>query len=354
MIKKNEILSLGKKSLLLSFGVCLFAASTLNAAPEKLRVVGSWSSLSLYKEYEKPYWKKGFKKEFPKTKVRLSSLGQVKLKGAAVYRQLSKGVFDVVSTVGGYVISDSQTLAGLDFPAIANDIQTAKKVVDAYSPILDEALEKDFNSKLISVVPYPSQVLFCKEKISSLADLKGKKVRASGWTVAEFLDGVGATGITMSYSEVPQSLQRGVIDCAVTGSLSGYSSGWGEVSEYLYPLPIGGWAFVITAMNLDTWNSFSKDEQKKLVSSVNTQIVSPAWEKSNYETNEGEKCLTNRDCSYGKANTMKLVEVKEADKELSRKVLIENVIPKWVEKVPADVVEKWNNTVGKVVDITAK
>ncbi len=342
-----------RKKLLITV-TSLAVATSLSAAPEKLRVVGSWSSLSLYKEYEKPFWKKEFVKEFPNTKVRLSSLGQIKLKGAAVYRQLSKGVFDVVSTVGGYVISDSQDIAGLDFPAIANDIKTAKKVVEAYKPTLEKALKKDFNSKLLTVIPYPSQVLFCKEKISSLSDLKGKKVRASGWTVAEFLDGVGATGITMSYSEVPQALQRGVVDCAVTGGLSGYSSGWGEVSKYLYPLPIGGWAHVITAINLDTWNNFTKEEQERLKQSINKNITIPAWEKTNYETIEGEKCLTGKDCSYGKANKMKLIPIQEKDKELSKQILTKRVLPKWATKVSPEVVEQWNDSVGKVVNLEAK
>ncbi len=343
-----------KKSFMVIVMGSLLVLSSVYAAPAKLRVVGSWSSLSLYKEYEKPFWKKDFTKEFPSTKVRLSSLGQIKLRGASVYRELAKGVFDVVSTVGGYVVSDSQTLAGLDFPALTDDIKTAKKVVDSYKKTLDEALKKDFNAKLLSVVPYPAQVLFCKEKISSLADLKGKKVRASGWTVAEFLDGIGATGITMSYSEVPQSLQRGVIDCAVTGGLSGYMSGWGEVSNYLYPLPIGGWAYVITAMNLDTWNKFTKKEQEKLLASINKDIVVPAWVKTNYETSEGEKCLTGQDCSYGKPAHMKLIKVQEKDRELAKKVLISRVIPKWVKKVPAKTVKEWNETIGKIVNIEAK
>jgi TRAP-type C4-dicarboxylate transport system substrate-binding protein len=342
-----------RKSFMVIMGL-MVVSSSIFAAPTKLRVVGSWSSLSLYKEYEKPYWKKEFNKEFADTKVRLSSLGQVKLKGAAVYRELAKGVFDVVSTVGGYVVSDSQTIAGLDFPAIANDLATAKKVVEAYKKTLDNALKNDFNSKLLSVVPYPSQVLFCKEEVKSLKDLKGKKVRASGWTVAEFLDGIGATGITMSYSEVPQSLQRGVIDCAVTGGLSGYLSGWGEVSEYLYPLPIGGWAYVVTAMNMDTWNSFTKAEQNKLLNSIDKKITTPAWIKTDYETSEGEKCLTGQDCSYGKANNMKLVKVQDADKTLSKEILVTKVIPKWVKKVSPQIVQEWNDSVGKIVNITAK
>ena len=342
-----------KKSILVGMGAVLFASS-IYGAPEKLRVVGSWSSLSLYKEYEKPYWKKEFSKEFVNTKVRLSSLGQIKLKGAAVYRQLSKGVFDVVSTVGGYVVSDSQTIAGLDFPALANDIVTAEKIVEAYKPTLDAALKNDFNSKLLAVVPYPSQILFCKDEVRSLKDLKGKKVRASGWTVAEFLDGIGATGITMSYSEVPQALQRGVIDCAVTGGLSGYSSGWGEVANHLYPLPIGGWAYVVTAMNLNTWDKFSKNEQKTLLSSINKNITVPAWKKTDYETSEGEKCLTGQDCSYGKANNMILHTVQEEDKKIAKEILVNNVIPKWVKKVSPVIVNEWNESIGKIVSIEAK
>jgi len=342
-----------KKSILVGMGAVLFASS-IYAAPEKLRVVGSWSSLSLYKEYEKPYWKKEFSKDFANTKVRLSSLGQIKLKGAAVYRQLSKGVFDVVSTVGGYVVSDSQAIAGLDFPALANDITTAEKIVQAYKPTLDKALKNDFNSKLLAVVPYPSQVLFCKDEVRSLKDLKGKKVRASGWTVAEFLDGIGATGITMSYSEVPQALQRGVIDCAVTGGLSGYSSGWGEVANHLYPLPIGGWAYVVTAMNLNTWSKFTKNEQTTLLSSINKNITVPAWEKTDYETSEGEKCLTGQDCSYGKANNMVLHKVQTEDKLMAKEVLVNNVIPKWVKKVSPTVVNEWNKSIGKIVSIEAK
>jgi len=346
-------MKINQKNILV-FLICIVLSTSVLAAPKKLRVVGSWSSLTLYKEYEKPFWKKEFQKEFSNTKVRLSSLGQIKLKGAAVLRQLSKGVFDVVSTVGMYVVSDSQTIAGLDFPVIANNLDIAKKVVEAYKGTLDEALKKDFNAKLLSIVPYPGQVLFCKDEIKSLTDLKGKKVRASGWTVAAFLDGLGATGITMSYGEVPQSLQRGVIDCAVTGGLSGYSSGWGEVSNYLYPLKIGGWNYVLTSINLDTWNKFSKDEQKKLLSSINKNIVIPIWKKTNYETSEGQKCLTGQECSYGKPNNMKLVKVQNSDKKLSKKILIKNVIPKWVSKVPSNVVKQWNNTVGKVVGITAK
>ncbi|MEJ2177919.1 MAG: TRAP transporter substrate-binding protein DctP, partial [Gammaproteobacteria bacterium] len=221
-----------------------FSCTQAIAEVDKLRVVGTWSSLTLFKNFEKPFWTETVPQELG-IETTMTSLGQVKLKGPAVVRQMDMGVFDVVHTVADYIVSDSPDLAGLDLPGVTTDIATAKKTVEAYRPALEKYLARDFNVKLLSVVPYPAQVLFSRVEIGGLDDLKGKKIRASGWTTSEFVTALGATGVTMSFSEVPQALQRGVVDCAITGSLSGYSAGWGEVSKYIYPLPVGGWDYTI-------------------------------------------------------------------------------------------------------------
>ncbi len=172
----------------------------------------------------------------PDMKADVTSLGQVNLSGPAVLRQMDMGVFDVVHTVADYVVSDSPTLAGLDMPALAPEIEQARKVVDAYRPYVAEALAKDFNAKLLAIVPYPAQVTFCRDEISGLDSLKGKK---SGPAVGQhpIVSALGATGVTMSFSEVPQSLQRGVVDCAITGSLSGYSAGWAKLRTIFILFP---------------------------------------------------------------------------------------------------------------------
>ena len=97
--------------------------------------------------------------------------------------------------------------------------------------------------------------MFCNHEITSLADLEGLKVRASGRMTAKLLEALGAEGVNVSFAEVPGALQNGVVDCAVTGAGSGYSAGWWEVSTHLLPIPLGGWDSVVTAMNLDKWNS---------------------------------------------------------------------------------------------------
>jgi TRAP-type C4-dicarboxylate transport system substrate-binding protein len=324
------------------------------AFAKDLRVVGSWNSLTMFKNFEKPFWTETLPAAMPGIKADVTSLGQVKLKGAAVLRQMDMGVFDVVHTVADYVVADSPALAGLDMPALAPDIDLARKVVAAYRPVVADALAKDFNAKLLAIAPYPAQVIFCRDEIAGLDDLKGKKIRASGWTTSEFVTALDATGVTMSFGEVPQSLQRGVVDCAITGSLSGYSAGWGEVSNYIYPLPVGGWDYVITAMSMKTWDSFSSKEQNLLQSLIKEKLEEPAWEVTARETLEGVDCLTGGSCPHGEPNKLSLVQISDKDLERAQKILIESVLPSWAAKVKPEVVEQWNATIGKVVNIQAK
>lgn len=302
----------------------------------------------MYKNFEMPFWTEVVPKELG-LKTQITSLSQVNLKGPAVLRQMSAGVFDVVHTVVDYVVDDSPPLAGLDLPALAMDISEARRVVEAYRPVLEQYLAQDFDVKLLSVAPYPAQVIFCRDRIQGLADLKGKKIRASGWTTSEFVNAVGATGVTLAFSEVPQALQRGVVDCAVTGSLSGYSAGWAEVSNFVYPLPVGGWDYVIGTISQARWKALSPEQQTKLQQLMKEKLEDPAWEVTKRETQEGLDCLSGGQCPHGTPGKLQLIPVSEGDRELAKKLLVDAVLPAWAKKVNPAAVKQWNETIGKVV-----
>jgi len=327
------------------------------AEQQKIVVVGSWNSLTLYNALEKPFWTKTLPEAMNgKIDVTMTSLGQINVTGAAVLRQMEFGLFGVVSTVVDYVVSDCPELAGLDLPVLAPDIATARKILNAHRPVLSEVLEKNFNAKLLSIAPYPAQILFLNEKVSGLGDLKGKKIRASGWTTARFIEALGATGVNISFGEVPQSLQRGIVDGAVTGSLSGYSAGWGEVTSYIYPLAIGGWDYVMTVMNMDIWNKFSPTDQELIQSLIIKEVEMPAWGITEEETQEGIDHLIGgkkdgEKYAYGEPNELELIEVVPGDIELARQILLEKVLPAWASQVDKTTVDRWNETIGKVVNI---
>ena len=335
----------------------ILAASTLLATPafaEDLSVVGSWSGLPLHKEYEAPFWgEKLPAASNGEINVSLTTHNQMNLGVGDVFRLLGDGVYDVAMTVADYAVADAPELEGLDVPLLALTADEARAMVDAARPMVDDIYANRFNSKVLAIAPYPPQVVFCNAEVSELADLEGLKVRASGRMTAKFLEALGAEGVNVSFSEVPGALQKGVVDCAVTGAGSGYSAGWWEVSTHLMAIPLGGWDSVVTAMNMDRWNSLSAEKQELIMSQIASEFEGPAWASAQDALVNDIACLTgNGDCPAGESRGMTLVEVSDADFEKARGVLVNEVLPDWAERAGDDWAKRWNESVGSVVGVT--
>ncbi len=335
----------------------LLAASTAIATPaiaEDLSVVGSWSSLPLHNEYEAPFWSE----KLPAASggdinVELTTHNQMSLGLGDIYPLLGQGVYDVAMTVADYAVADAPELEGLDVPLLALTADDARAMVDAARPMVADIYRDRFNAHVLAIAPYPPQVVFCNHEITNLADLEGLKVRASGRMTAKLLEALGAEGVNVSFSEVPGALQNGVVDCAVTGAGSGYSAGWWEVSTHLLPIPLGGWDSVVTAVNMDKWNSLSADTQALISSEVVTGFEDPAWASAQDALVNDIACLTgNGDCPSGEARSMTLVEVSEADFDRARDILTSEVLPDWAERAGGDWATRWNESVGAVVGVT--
>ena len=335
----------------------LLSASTALATPafaEDLSVVGSWSSLPLHNQYEAPFWSETLPAASDGSiNVELTTHNQMSLGLGDIYPLLGQGVYDVAMTVADYAVADAPELEGLDVPLIALTADEARAMVDAARPMVLDIYHDRFNSHVLAIAPYPPQVVFCNAEISNLADLEGLKVRASGRMTAKLLDALGAEGVNVSFAEVPGALQNGVVDCAVTGAGSGYSAGWWEVSTHLLPIPLGGWDSVVTAMNLDKWNSLSADTQALITSEIKSGFEDPAWASAQDALVNDIACLTgNGECPAGESRSMTLVEVSDADFERARDILTSEVLPEWAERAGGDWAKRWNESVGQVVGVT--
>lgn len=330
------------------------AVLAVPAAAEELSVVGSWSSLPLHKEYEAPFWSEKLPAASDgRINVNLTTHNQMNLGVGDVYRLLGDGVYDVAMTVADYAVADAPELEGLDVPLVALTADEARAMVDAARPMVSDIYRDRFNSHVLAIAPYPPQVVFCNAEISGLDDLEGKKVRASGRMTAKFLEALGAEGVNVSFSEVPGALQKGVVDCAVTGAGSGYSAGWWEVSTHLMPIPLGGWDSVVTAMNLDKWNSLDEELQTLISEQIKTEFEDPAWATAQNALVNDIACLTgNGDCPSGDARDMTLVDVSDADFERAREVLVSEVLPEWAERAGDEWAARWNESVGQAVGVT--
>jgi len=335
----------------------ILAMTTALATPamaETLSVVGSWSSLPLNKEYETPFWTEALPAASGgDLTVEMTTHDQMNLGTGDVFALLGQGVFDVGMTVSDYAVADAPELEGLDVPMLTATADEARAMVDAARPMVDDIFATRYNSKVLAIAPYPPQVVFCNAEISSLADLDGKKVRASGRMTAKFLEALGAEGINVSFAEVPGALQKGVVDCAVTGAGSGYSAGWWEVSTHLMPIALGGWDPVVSAMNMDKWNSLTPEMQGLITSEIKTKFEDPAWATAQGALTNDIACLTGTgECTGGEARGMTLVDVSAEDVAKAKEILTAEVLPEWAERAGGDWKTRWNESVGATVGVT--
>ena len=333
----------------------LAAATAVNAAelPKiTIKVVGNYSNLLQTKEVEKPFWTEMLAKD---------SNGQITadynnqdilgIKDFSLLRLTQAGVADFGVGDISKMAGDDPVFEGCDLAGITTDIVTARKACDVWKPVMQAALEKKFNAKLIALGNNPPIVFWCNKPIAQLSDLKGLKVRVFNTTQSDFVSAVGGTTVTMAFGEVVPALQRGVVDCALTGTLSGNTAGWPEVSTHLYPLPVG-WSIYYTAVNLKSWNSWAPAVQQFFEKAGN-DLEDKNWAIGKQATDEGIACNIGTDpCTLGKKGKMTLVPLKDSDKAMRAEVVQDVVLVKWGKRCGKECAAKWNDTVGKVVGLT--
>jgi len=195
-------------------------------------------------------------------------------------------------------------------------------------------------------------VFWCREVISGLDDLKGKKIRVFNPTMRDFLSGIGATAVSMAFAEVVPALKQGVVDCAVTGSLSGNTAGWPEVTKSLYPMSVG-WSIIVFAANLNNWKRLDQPTQNFLLKEFKT-FEDDMWKIQNQAMTEADNCNTGKQpCTLGKLAHMTIVPVKPEEAKMGKKLVEGAVLAGWAKRCGPECAAEWNKTVGKVLGLKA-
>jgi TRAP-type C4-dicarboxylate transport system substrate-binding protein len=319
----------------------------------KLKVVGGLSNLSLYNDFEKPFWTKTIPEASKgKVTVDIKGFNDMGLKGPEVMRLMGSGVIEFGTSTLAYFAADNPINEAIDLAGLAPNVKIARAVTEAFQPAYAKFYAQS-GIKVLGMSTYPAQVLFCNAEITGLASIKGKKVRTSSRTQAELIEALGGSSVTMAFGEVVPALQNKVVDCAITGSLSGYSAKWYEVSTHLYALPIN-WNQQIHAVNQKAWDKLNPGVQK-LITDQFSNLVHDIWVAADKQTQEGYDCNSGAvACKQAVKGKMVLVQPTEADRAMLKKVLSESVLPKWAARCSAQCVADFNASVGSIVDVSVK
>ena len=318
----------------------------------KLKVIGQPLATGLIqKNKEQPFFESLAAKTGLPIEVEYKPVDTLGIKDTEQLRVMKAGLFEMASLRMSQNSRDEPTILGLDLVGLNPDYATGRKVADAYAPILDQRLQKQFGVKLLGVWPFGPQVLFCKKPISRLGDVQGLKVRVYDKSLAKFVESLGGTPVAISFAETHQALSLGVVDCAITGPSSANSAGWPEVTTHYLPIgmqiALNGYGITLSA-----WNKLKPDQQKKLQAAFD-ELLADIWKYSEELFLDASNCNVGKDpCTTGKKFALVNVPVTAGDLDIVRKAVREISFPAWAEvcdKSNPTCSADWKKAVGPVI-----
>jgi TRAP-type C4-dicarboxylate transport system substrate-binding protein len=172
----------------------------------------------------------------------------------------------------------------LRLPLLLQSGEELAKAMAIIRPYLDAAYGKR-GMEVLGQYSYPFQVLWGKKKITSLADIKGLKLRVTSVEQGEFIRRFGGVSLTMGSPDVAAALDRGVVDGALTAS-SGGGLTWHDLLKYRYAFPTS-YVNSTYVVNKEAMDKLSPATQKVLRDAAAEQS---AW--ATQEMNRQENDIT--------------------------------------------------------------
>ncbi|PZE19785.1 TRAP transporter substrate-binding protein [Paenibacillus xerothermodurans] len=206
-----------------------------------------------------------------------SQLGEEK----AVVEQVQLGAIEFTRVSSGPLGEFNKNFGVFSLPYVFDSDEHLWKFLESEPG--NKLLDSLESSKMRGLAYYSSGArhFYSRKPITSLADMKGQKVRVQQNKInIDLMAALGANATPMAYGEVFSSLQTGVIDAAENNFPSYQSSNHYEVAKNLI---LDGHQRVpeVLLISQSTWNKLSEEDRKIIkqaaLDSVPTQRE--AWDK---------------------------------------------------------------------------
>lgn len=204
------------------------------------------------------------------------------------------GVADSGYFIGAYVPSELPIDGFLSRFSLLNDDPMAmtgaiNELLLVKCPDCRQEYEGGFQTKYLATIALTPYVFHCKEKLVSMADFEGRKVRGiSGWT--ELIEGLGAVPVKTSSGEMYEALERGILDCTIHTISNQRTRSLNEVAPYVIDHPFGG--FVggsVLNMRVEKWGELTSEQQTSIVNGLPQVVAAIVLEHQNVDAEVREE-----------------------------------------------------------------
>ncbi|MBK9573784.1 MAG: TRAP transporter substrate-binding protein [Rhodoferax sp.] len=318
------------------------------SGPQKLRIVGGLAGLNQYVRHEEPFWSKELLHlSGGKFDAEIVPFDRAGVPGGDMLRLIQLGVVPFGTALVSALAQQYTEFGALDLAGLNPDMASLKRSVAAFRPYLEKTLRERHAMEPLALYVYPAQVVFCRAAMTSLSDLKGRRIRVSSATQSDFVSALGATPVVTGFAQIMANVASGNIDCAITGTMSGNTLGLHQVTSHIHALPIT-WGVAVFGANQSAWTALPPD-LRALLSRELPKLEAAIWLESERETAEGLACNTGAAaCRTGRAGQMQGVPISAQDERRRQEILASTVLPRWLQRCSQPCAGIWNQTIGPV------
>jgi TRAP-type C4-dicarboxylate transport system substrate-binding protein len=310
-------------------------------------------NLPQYTKVDQPMLREGLAKATGgRVEVTLASWPERNVNGPEVLRLVRSGQVDIAAGPLTTVSGDVPLLDGVDLAGMNADIRQARKVADAMLPVANRELER-LGIKLVATYPFSGQMLFCRKAVAGISDLKGLKVRTNGPSAGDLVKALGGQPVSLAFGEVYTALERGTVDCGITGAGSGNGVKWPEVTTHLVTAPVS-WSTSGYFVNLKWWNGLEPAIRAQFEKTF-AEMQEAQWALGAEATADGVACNVGRaeGCKLHTLVKKPMTEVKAEGNvvQILQKELAEDVLPGWIKRCGDRCATVYNEVIAPITGI---
>jgi TRAP-type C4-dicarboxylate transport system substrate-binding protein len=188
------------------------------------------------------------------------------------------------------------------------------------------------------------QFLFCNKPLRTLADYKALKTRSHGSAMTDWIVGMGGEAQFVAFGDVYVALERGILDCGVSGGDPAYGQRWYEVTKTLNG-PLFSFFTINNVMNKGVWDKLPPDIQ---------QIMIEEGAKSELEALRIAAIQNEVGILKNTTAGMEFVEFSPELRARSNATVVERLVPNWVKRAggaDTPIIKIFNEKIGPLVGL---
>jgi TRAP-type C4-dicarboxylate transport system substrate-binding protein len=274
-----------------------------------------------------------------RVKLDIVSLPELGLSGFELVRVMQAGLVDIGDVLPTYVAGDIPVIEGADLLGIFGDYDTAVKGHRAWETVLREKYSDRLGAVVLGSWPWAQQLLYSNRPVTSLADVKGMKIRVFSPAMAQFVRALGGEPVSLAYAEVYTALERKTVDGAITCSRCGWDTKMYEVTKHLVDLHMGTAVSTLFVVSKKTWDKLPQDI-RQVLADVGNEFTERGWRLSREWATDGIEKNT-------KQGGMQYVMIPK-DRAPVLKLVQESVAPSWAKRAGPQAKDDWNRVLAPI------